>query len=672
MILFSAFHQGFFSQITTLRYSKYKGEECHLMVLSDNGILNYKEAMIKEGMFAKVFSFEWIKYFDVAKDEILEKEALKERIISYFDALFQREQINLDHYSELVLGCGGDYDFFSCYCQLKGIHYTYVEQVHAEFTIEHRYGMQALLNGKERVAKELFQETRALTGDKGSICNKRILYPNGTPFTREQDETYDFNQEFLEIDRAFKDIILDVFDLNHREVKNLLLPCSQSCTARLVDTDREWGISSKIYFYDLLICDLFTRDEEEIIVKPHPITQKRAISKCFSSFDILDDSVLIDYFLYKENFMLDRAITASHSTISKLQGKISNLMSYDLFFLRNYHLMLKTYSIYHILQELGRKQEVTLIHFPQVMFDTFDAYVSSFSDTKYETGVFSDLAHTKEPVTAVVHLHDDAESYKAYSLIRHIPNKVLPEQEEVNLEEIKAHMCSSHEDSVYIFTEPSMFQGDCCFVDDSILQHLVVVNLNKKQCTTVPLCNYDTESLFIFSRSKKIREDIAQITLQRTFQRAGLQLSIVPQSEAERVAELEQWKARMKEGRIPKEKTKYKIRQKESIPSCYEGKTIVLWGAGYFGKQFIEFLKKYHVKIAAFCDNDANRWGSELHQIPIISPEDLVEMQKTDGNVLLQISCHDKNGIEVTQQAESLGILNILTIEEGLEQLELL
>lgn len=671
MILFSTPHQGFFSQITTLRYTKYKHEDCHLMVLSENGILQFEDAMKKEGMFSRVIPFELIKFFDFAKGEVLEKEVLKDTIISYFDSLFEREQIALDQYSELVLGSGGDYDFFSCYCQLKGIHYTFVEQMHAEFSIEHRYGMQELLKGKERIAKELFQETRALTGDKGTACNKRMVHPNGTPLTRENDEVYDFHQEFLEIDREAKNTILEALGLKNKEIRNLLLPCSQSATARLVDTEAEWVASSKIYGYDLLICDLFLDEEVEVTVKPHPVTEKRAIEKNFAAFDILDDSVLIEYFLYKENFMLDMAITASQTTISKLQGRIENLIDYDLFFLRNYHLILKTYCIYHILKELGRKKEVTLIHFPQVMFDTFDSYVLDFRGDGYETGVFSEMKQTKEPVTVLVHPHDEKESYKTYSLIRHLPNKTLPEQEEVNLEDVKKQMLSGHEDSLYIFTEPSILQGDSCFFDETILEHMMVINMTKKQLNIVPLCNYDTEYLFVFSRSTKIRADITNITLERNFHRAGLQLSILARSNAERHTEFEQWKVRMKESSIPKEKIKFKIRQKETIPQCYEGKTIVLWGAGYFGEIFIESLRKYDVKLSAFCDNNEKRWGSMLHEVPIISPEDLVEMQKIDSNLLLQISCYAKNEIEVRKQAEELGILNILSVGDGLEQLEL-
>lgn len=84
-----------------------------------------------------------------------------------------------------------------------------------------------------------------------------------------------------------------------------------------------------------------------------------------------------------------------------------------------------------------------------------------------------------------------------------------------------------------------------------------------------------------------------------------------------------------------------------------EGKKIILFGSGNFATTFVErFAGEYD--IAGIVDNNSLKWGTELLEIPIFSPEYLKSLEEGTYKVLICI----KNYLPIIKQLEDMGIKN--------------
>lgn len=63
----------------------------------------------------------------------------------------------------------------------------------------------------------------------------------------------------------------------------------------------------------------------------------------------------------------------------------------------------------------------------------------------------------------------------------------------------------------------------------------------------------------------------------------------------------------------------------EESLSCRKGKQIVIFGAGIMGLQFCYTMESLGDIACVFCDNDKNKWGTEIAGKKVISPEELKE-----------------------------------------------
>lgn len=79
--------------------------------------------------------------------------------------------------------------------------------------------------------------------------------------------------------------------------------------------------------------------------------------------------------------------------------------------------------------------------------------------------------------------------------------------------------------------------------------------------------------------------------------------------------------------------------------TIYKEKEIILFGAGGHGKRIKKELESKGFEIAYFCDNDEKKWGTEIENLKVISPENLCEIY--NEKVLIQISTVFSEEIEV-------------------------
>ncbi len=111
----------------------------------------------------------------------------------------------------------------------------------------------------------------------------------------------------------------------------------------------------------------------------------------------------------------------------------------------------------------------------------------------------------------------------------------------------------------------------------------------------------------------------------------------------------------------------------------YRKHSLILWGAGLYGKKILEQLRFFSLSAVAFCDNNADLWGTELEGIPVISPETLKSRyasgQAENQKVLIQIALYPKHERyeELTQQIQSqlqqLGFSTVFTTTFAMETL---
>lgn len=46
--------------------------------------------------------------------------------------------------------------------------------------------------------------------------------------------------------------------------------------------------------------------------------------------------------------------------------------------------------------------------------------------------------------------------------------------------------------------------------------------------------------------------------------------------------------------------------------SIYSNKTVVIWGAGNYGKKMLELFECLHIRVYAVCDNNQDLWGKSI------------------------------------------------------------
>lgn len=102
--------------------------------------------------------------------------------------------------------------------------------------------------------------------------------------------------------------------------------------------------------------------------------------------------------------------------------------------------------------------------------------------------------------------------------------------------------------------------------------------------------------------------------------------------------------------------------------------TVVVWGAGYFGKKGLEASTELGFTVDSFCDNNQELWGTFFEGVNVISPTDL-EKQTTEqkGTILVIIALLPSHGRYeelsqiISNQVKGLGVENIITSAYFLE-----
>jgi ferredoxin len=99
------------------------------------------------------------------------------------------------------------------------------------------------------------------------------------------------------------------------------------------------------------------------------------------------------------------------------------------------------------------------------------------------------------------------------------------------------------------------------------------------------------------------------------------------------------------------------LNQNESYDTLLEenkNKTIVLFGAGNFGRSMIKYARKRALPIKYICDNGSHLWGTEIEGIMVISPDKLKEVYNNESTWILITNQYSPAAIK--EQLISMGM----------------
>ena len=87
-----------------------------------------------------------------------------------------------------------------------------------------------------------------------------------------------------------------------------------------------------------------------------------------------------------------------------------------------------------------------------------------------------------------------------------------------------------------------------------------------------------------------------------------------------------------------------------------------LFGSGKVGREAAYILRKEGKEIFSFVDNDSQKWGKKILNIPVISLEEYI---REEDNCELIISCNCENRRQIAEQLKVAGILKFSYIDES-------
>ncbi|MGE7090248.1 FkbM family methyltransferase [Lysinibacillus sp. NPDC048646] len=96
-----------------------------------------------------------------------------------------------------------------------------------------------------------------------------------------------------------------------------------------------------------------------------------------------------------------------------------------------------------------------------------------------------------------------------------------------------------------------------------------------------------------------------------------------------------------------------------NIPKIQASDSIVIFGAGSYGEDFAKNFHSLGFKILYFIDNDSKKWGETINDIPVISPQRLLEIYDEKILVLICSTWHS----EIKEQLISMGINRSIVID---------
>lgn len=104
--------------------------------------------------------------------------------------------------------------------------------------------------------------------------------------------------------------------------------------------------------------------------------------------------------------------------------------------------------------------------------------------------------------------------------------------------------------------------------------------------------------------------------------------------------------------------------------SIYKENTVVIWGAGFFGKELLRLFRHFKIEVTCVCDSNEDLWSKTLEGVSIVSPKEVETLQKEKaGNLFVQLAMSSPYEVEVQPLLEEMGIETVCSCKEAYEML---
>lgn len=628
MVLFYLSHIGFLSQMLQLRYSHFEREEC-VLLLEENALGDslkaHHSSMERHGLFQRVVT---IRTPNVSKMDT--EERVREKTIQYYEHFLDTNGLGLEEYSEIIINCGKE-NFLGLYLVLKNRMFSFLEPVSGVYE-----NLRYFVNEEEksRSDKKLFHKYKLLTGTDHTVCNKRYLQLKTAVCdkreTQIQSTTCIFSTDELipefEIDEVHKRTIFKALSNSLPAAEALVLPASLPAKQNLSQMAALNEYPNCFYYFlknhprffliDLIFCDLMLLPSQKICIKNHPMSFQGTFRDTFSSdFYILENDLPIEFLFFNGDSSVKKLICSSISAGEKLQQYVSEGAVLHISYNRHQEILLKIYALCYTLIQLELSLDFSLFGvFPAVFHDYFQ-HGLDFKGKEYTLQGTDERQEERKPSIVVVHQLSPEEQGALCSLLQQSPPS-----------------------TIFVFLEPTVFLQDEVFQKRDFLQYLLVKEMSKEKMKENTVCPLQQESLYFYCKDTELLGKLAQCTWKKSFHYTGIDLTVAtvsPETVPQQQAKVEE---EIRTKSILSEEEKYKIRLVSTAPREYQGKELVLWGAGAMGYDCMQVLEQYHLPVKYFCDSNEKRCGTEFHGIPIISPSMLKELCERENNILIQIA----------------------------------
>ena len=229
---------------------------------------------------------------------------------------------------------------------------------------------------RARITKLLntFGENECVINRFGSLKDQVDGYSN------EKDIDFCIKDILKKLDKENLNKVLTIF-----EAKNIKITSSKTNLLLTMHYNEIMSIENQIKIYSSLI-DYFTKDNEELIIKPHPADTIKNYEEIFPNATVLYRYMPAELFPFCFNKNFNKGITCWSTAIYSLKDLIDNIICFDMEIDNTYKDFDKYYTIVMFLKKIktNTKQNIKLLNINELQIEQLFKYYFNDYEKYYE------------------------------------------------------------------------------------------------------------------------------------------------------------------------------------------------------------------------------------------------------------------------------------------------
>lgn len=496
MVFFHTDHWGSIMHYITLAINRHYEEECILMFSGlDPAKKEILENLREKGYFKKIITIKW----EFPGGFCNKEEIIKNEIMNHFDKIFIENEVSVDK-DDTIYTCSDWQGVFRYYLIQKDIPFVHVMLSDAEI-----YERERFLTGYKHgyISKEYLDVLLKYNVFNGQneLCKRIISFPTTQvkdEISKRKIEEYDLVDAIERISVYNARNIWECFskDTNNiKKISTLLLPNSQGYISTILK--QELDKNEYVLFYQLFI-DLYSGSKmEEILIKDHPnnyIDWKRYMPK----IQVFDKNVPIELFHLNKDINIDKVIAIETTAIGKIRDKCNVYKKGSVDYVLNSKQIIKLYFVLKIYIEnfLNRKLKVKEMNLE---------FLEDFS---------LKVLTQKVQIEKIQDIESDE---KEFILLKNITVS--------DFFDLNALLKKLNKESVMVSLDMAEnIPLNTNFAD--VYKYMDIIQLSKEVTEIDSIAYFETEYIYIFTKSRKTKKIIEFLSLQKEFNVTGMNVIV--------------------------------------------------------------------------------------------------------------------------------------------------